>query len=214
MSFVVKRPRVVLLDLDGTLLDTLGDITLALGRALARHQRPEIPEPIVATMVGDGARTLVARALAAPPASAAVDAVLADFLAAYGDAPTSRTRLMPGALELLDALGARSIPAIVCTNKPGPLARIIVARVLGSLIFATLGGGDTERLKPDPQPIHAALSLASVPARDAWMVGDGAQDIAAARAAGVFAIGVRSGYGDVAAADLVIDTLRDLIRWL
>jgi phosphoglycolate phosphatase len=211
---VIRRPRAVLLDLDGTLLETLGDISAALNVALERHGRPRLPKATVASMVGDGARMLVSRAISTAPDDPEATVVLADFLAAYAANPTPETRWMPGARELLAALAERRIPAIVCTNKPGPLAREIVARMCGALVRATLGAGDTQRLKPDPEPILAALALASVTAEDAWMVGDGAQDIAAARAAGVFAVGLRGGYGQTKGADLEIDALDELIRWL
>ena len=211
---LIPRPRAVVFDLDGTLLDTLGDIALALGRALELHGRPAPDRDAVARMVGDGARVLVARALSAAPDAALTEAVLASFLDAYAADPTPATRLMPGAAELLAALRVRSIPAVVCTNKPGPLARLIVERIFGTQIVATFGGGDTARLKPDPEPIVASLTRVGVAQAAAWMVGDGPQDIAAARAAGVFAIGVRGGYGNAEGADLTIDALDELIASL
>jgi phosphoglycolate phosphatase len=210
----IPRPRGVVFDLDGTLVDTIDDITLALARALEQHGRRAPEREIVASMVGDGARVLVARALSAPPDSPAVELVLSSFLGAYAADPTPATRLMPGALGLLDALAARSIPAVVCTNKPGPLARTVVERMLGGMIAATLGAGDTARLKPDPEPVVAALARVGVGPADAWMIGDGPQDIAAARAALVFAIGYRGGYGKPEGADLAIDALDELLPYL
>ncbi len=207
---MVPHPSLVVLDLDGTLLDTLGDIALALEKTLDRHGLAAPRRDRVATMIGDGARVLLARATGGRPEE--MDELLATFLAEYAADPTPATRIMPGAIELLDALAARGIPAVVCTNKPGPLARTVVERVLGGRVARTLGGGDTARLKPDPQPILAALA-GLAPAR-AWMVGDGAQDVAAARAAGVTAIGVRGGYGDVSRADLVVERLDGLIPYL
>lgn len=210
MRALVPQPSLVIFDLDGTLLDTLGDIANALEKALLRHQFATPGREQVARMVGDGARVLCARATGLPPEE--VDEVLATFLAEYAADPTPATRWMPGAMELLDALAARGISAVVCTNKPGTLARVVVERMFGARIARTLGGGDTERLKPDPDPIRAALD--GVDPRRAWMVGDGAQDVAAARAAGVFAIGLRGGYGDITTADLVIDRLDALVPLL
>ena len=86
--------------------------------------------------------------------------------------------------------------------------------MLSGCVFATLGGGDTARLKPDPEPIHAALSAVRVAPADAWMVGDGLQDILAARAAGVFAIAFRGGYGKPEGEDLAIDALDELVAHL
>lgn len=210
----VPQPRAVVFDLDGTLVDTLDDITLALGRALAKHGKTALDREVVAGIVGDGARMLVARALSASPDSRDVDAMLRTFLDAYETDPTPGTRLMPGAIALLDALAARAIPAVVCTNKPARLARVVVEATLGDRIAATFGAGDTARLKPDPEPILAALARVGVAPGSAWMVGDGPQDIAAARAASVFAVWCRHGYGRAEGADLTIDALDELIQYL
>jgi len=210
----IPQPRAVVFDLDGTLIDTLDDITLALARTLEKHGRAALDRDVVATMVGDGARMLVARAVSAPADSRDVEAVLATFLDVYEADPTPASRPMPGALELLAALAARSIPAVVCTNKPGRLARVVVAATLGDRITATFGGGDTSRSKPHPEPIVAALARVGVAPDHAWMVGDGPQDVAAARAAAVFAVGYRHGYGSTKGADLEIDALDDLIPFL
>lgn len=207
---MVPYPSLVVLDLDGTLLDTLGDITIALEKTLARHGLAAPRREGVAGMIGDGARVLLSRATGLRPDE--TDGLLATFLVEYAADPTPATRIMPGALELLAALAARGIPAVVCTNKPGPLARTVVERVLGERVQRTLGAGDTARLKPDPEPILAALGGVD-PAR-AWMVGDGPQDVAAARAAGVAAIGVRGGYGDITSADLIVERLDELIPLL
>lgn len=105
------RVRGVVFDLDGTLLDALDDIRIGLNRTLERHGSPPRSGEEIARAVGDGARNLVARAMGfdalddrrARDAHARVDAVLADYLAEYERDPTPATRVMPGAIELLDA---------------------------------------------------------------------------------------------------------------
>lgn len=207
---MVPQPSLSIFDLDGTLLDTLGDISLALQRTLEKHGLGVPQRDAIARMVGDGARRLLSRATGRPVED--MDELLATFLAEYAADPTPETRVMPGTVALLDALAARRIPAVVCTNKPGPLARAVIERTLGARIERTLGGGDTARLKPHPEPILALLG-GHAPSR-VWMVGDGAQDILAARAAGVTAIGVRGGYGDISGAELVVSNLDELIPYL
>jgi len=172
-------------------------------------------------MVGDGARTLVARALQSleltdlEAGKKEIERVHATFLEEYAAHPAEHTRPSRGALELLDALARARVPAVVCTNKRGPLARRIIELTLGDRVTATVGGGDVPRLKPAPDLVLAALA-ASGGAGSAWMVGDAAQDVLAARAAGVTAIAVRNGYGDptalaAAGADLSIDDLAALV---
>jgi phosphoglycolate phosphatase len=208
-------PALIVFDLDGTLVDSLEDIAITLGRALAAHGRPAPARAALARMVGDGARTLVARAVG--PDADAVDRILVTYLAAYAADPTPATRAMPSAIEVLDALAARGIAAAVCTNKPTEVARQVVARLFDGRIERVVGADAATPLKPAPDLVRIALGEVS-PAR-AWMVGDGPQDVLAARAASVRSIAVRSGYGDPAAVaeagpDVTIDRLIDLLPLL
>lgn len=199
-------PRAVLFDLDGTLVDTLDDITIVLSRVLVSHGFPARGRAAVSRMVGDGARALVARAVDLALEDPKVAELTAAYVAAYEADPTPATKANPSAIELLDALAARKIPAIVVTNKPTNIARVVVERTFGARISATFGAGDTARLKPDPEPILAALAKIGVPPSPAvWMIGDGSQDMAAARAAGVRAIAYRGGYGAAEAEDSIGD---------
>lgn len=213
---IVPKPAGVIFDLDGTLLDTLDDIVLALQKTLRRHGL-EVPDgAAIARMVGDGARVLVGRAISRSAEDPLVSAVCQTFLELYTADPTPRTRLGDGADALLAALATRGIPAAVCTNKPGPLARTIVARMLGSRIVATVGGGDTAHLKPHPEPVLAAMAALDARA-PLWMVGDGEQDMVAAHSAGITSILLREGYGSrsrIGEANLVIDRLDELIPYL
>lgn len=167
-------------------------------------------------MVGDGAHALVARALAGVTDSEEeITRVHGAFLEEYAADPVKSTRPTRGSLELLDALARAGIPAVVCTNKRSSLARRIVDLTLGTRVHATIGGGDAPRLKPAPDLLLAGLA-ASGASGPAWMVGDAAQDVLAAHAAGLPAIALRNGYGDpqklvAAGPDLVVDDLAALI---
>ena len=195
----MELPRVVrcvVFDLDGTLLDTVDDIALNLRRALVAcgHDAPSVER--VRTMVGDGARVLVSRALGDAASEAEVSRVHARFLDEYALDPIPSTRVMPGAFALLDALNARQITSIVCTNKTRRIASLVVDRVLGNRVQGLVAGGDTPKLKPDAGPVLAALALAHATASDSVMIGDGTQDVRAVRAAGVACIGFHGGYGE------------------
>ncbi|HEX3596116.1 MAG TPA: HAD-IA family hydrolase [Polyangiaceae bacterium] len=206
--------RAVVFDLDGTLVDSRGDIVEAIEVALSRHGLA-LPSPdAIAGFVGDGARVLVARALGMETADPRVEPVLATYLEYYTAHPVEHTVPMPGALDALDALAP--MPLAVCTNKPRDIAEKVLARLGLSHRFAALaGGGDTPRHKPDPQPLQLiAEQLRILPSRLA-MVGDGVQDIACGRSAGALTVGVLGGFASfdallAAAPDLLVANLAEL----
>jgi phosphoglycolate phosphatase len=185
------NPSAVLFDLDGTIVDSGADIAAAANHALTSVDRAPLDEKVIAAFVGDGARMLVARALALSPEEPLVDRALTAFHRYYDDHPVVHTTLMPGAREVLDALGNR--PVALVTNKPRP-PTLAILRVLGlSERFATVRTGSDGPLKPDPRAILDVLRWMGIDPKDAWIVGDGEQDIRAGRAAGCQTVGVRGG---------------------
>ncbi|WP_407529686.1 phosphoglycolate phosphatase [Methylobacterium oryzisoli] len=210
-----SRFDAVLLDLDGTLIDSLGDLGFALDAVLEREGLRPVTAAEVRTMVGDGALALVRRALQATggdPDRAA--ALLPAFLAVYEPVAATRTRLFPGAAETVRRLGEAGFALAVVTNKPARATGLILEAVgLASSIHAVLGGDTLAHRKPAPEPVWEALRrLGTAPGR-AVLVGDMHHDIEAARAAGVAAILARYGYGrpdDAEAADAVIDDIGEL----
>jgi phosphoglycolate phosphatase len=203
------RPEAAIFDLDGTLVDSAGDIAAAVNHALEAEGRTRLPVAAVRRLVGDGARMLVARAFAQPPE--AVDRPLAIFHAYYTAHPCEETALMPGALAALDALAGARLALV--TNKPRD-ATLPVLEALGlAPRFAAIYAGGDGPLKPDPTAIRAVLGGVA-PGR-AWVIGDGPQDVAAGRAAGCFTVAVLGGYGDearlrAAAPDVVLASLAEL----
>jgi len=206
--------RAVLFDLDGTLIDSKGDIAAACNHALASLGRAQLPVDVIAGFVGDGARMLLARALARPPEDPVVDQALAVFHPFYEAHPADRTKLLPGAREALDALVDR--PIGIVTNKPRG-ATIAALSALGVLSrFAVVRTGSDGPLKPDARAVTAALDVVGVAPADAWMVGDGDQDILAGRAAGCFTVAVSGGFQSSAriaasAPDVVLESLHALV---
>ena len=210
-------PLAVVFDLDGTLIDSRGDIVAAVNYALARSGRPPLPAQVIVRYVGDGARTLIARSAQLPEASEDVDALLESFLAYYVKHPIDFTRWMEGAPEVLTELSALPDLALgICTNKP----RVTTDAVLTSLgiqdmfkvIFA---GGDLPVKKPSPEPLlHVAEGLGLTPA-SMVMVGDGPQDVECARRAGMRSVVVEGGYSPVervltAGPDVLLRNLSEL----
>jgi phosphoglycolate phosphatase len=191
----------MLLDLDGTLVDSVPDIAAALNRVLAARGLAPFSEAETAAMVGDGSDRLLARAFqarGAVPDAAALSELVDDY-AAHA---TVSTRLFPGIAAMLGDLHGRGWKLVVCTNKLTAPARTLLD-TLGILPMITaVGGADTvPARKPDPAHLLATLAAAGSDAASAVMLGDHANDVRAARAAGMPAIFAGWGYGPPAMAE-------------
>ncbi len=191
----------LLLDLDGTLVDSVPDIAAALNRTLAARGLAPFTERETAGMVGDGSDRLLARAFAARGAVPDAQA-LPDLVADYAANATVSTRLFPGVAETLAALHGQGWRLAVCTNKLEAPARVLLD-ALGILpLMAAVGGADTvPARKPDPAHLLVTLAAMGGDAGHAVMLGDHANDVLAARAAGMPAIFAGWGYGTPAMAE-------------
>src|SRR6185436_17967411 len=129
------KPKLVLFDLDGTLVDSAPDIAAALNAALAELGQPTHPLPVVTGYVGDGAAKLVERAVG--PSPELDQAVLVErFKAQYAANVCVATKVYPGITEALDGFAARGLPLAVLTNKPGELARSLLRALTLDARFA------------------------------------------------------------------------------
>jgi phosphoglycolate phosphatase len=212
-SATAERFPALLFDLDGTLIDSAPDLAAALNRVLASAGREMLPFIQVRGMIGNGARKLVERGYRAsggPPED--LDAETERFLSIYGRALACHTRVYDGVAETLAMLAARGHRLGIVTNKPfAPTLGVLQALDL-SRHFApehVVGGDSVATRKPDPEPLMALLDRMGHEAEAAIMIGDSANDIEAARAAGVRSIAVSYGYCRGAPADLGADRLVD-----
>jgi phosphoglycolate phosphatase len=193
--------RLAVFDLDGTLVDSAPDIHAALDRVMAARGLPGFTRTEVTAMIGDGARMLLDRALAAR-GQPYDPAALAAFLADPAAAGAIESRPFPGIPEALDQLQADGWRLAVCTNKPEVMAHALLRSLGLHGRFAAIGGGDSfATRKPDPGHLMATIAAAGGTQRGAVMIGDHRNDIAAARGAAIPCVFVGWGYGPLAMAD-------------
>ncbi len=180
------NPTGVLFDLDGTLLDSLGDIAAAMNAVLARRGHPAHPLDAYRRFVGDGIEMLVRRALPGALSESEVTAALQDMREEYAQRSVETTRPYPGVPELLDALVARRVPIGIVTNKPQQPAVAMVAALLGTWPFSVVvGARDGLPRKPDPTGAREAARQMGLHPASTWYVGDTAVDMLMAVAAGM-----------------------------
>lgn len=187
--------KCLVLDLDGTISDSLPDIAGALNRSLARHGKQALPLEQVRPMVGDGVATLFQRGYAARGLVPS-DEDMATGLADYTAHSTDETVLYPGALEALQALKAAGWHLAVCTNKPAEPARLLLDHLGVLPLLDAVGAGDSFPVKkPDPDHIRLTLKAAGGAMAEAVMIGDHHNDVAAGKGAGLPTIFAAWGYG-------------------
>jgi phosphoglycolate phosphatase len=206
----------VAFDLDGTLADTAPDLAAALNHALTRLGRDIVPPESVRYLVGQGARALLRRGLAATGGAPEelVERGFPVFIQYYGENICRGTRPYPGLEAALDLLSARGIALALCTNKPEGLTRKLLEALGWAARFDGVIGGDTLGCrKPDPAPLLEAIARAG--GGRAAFVGDSITDADTAKAAGIPFVAVSFGFSDRPVEELgaqaIIDSYDELI---
>lgn len=189
-------PQALILDLDGTLVDTLGDFVAVLGLTLADLGLPAVGRDFVEHTIGRGGEHLVRQTLAHVGAEPALfDRAWALYQQHYATVNGQHAAVYPGVVEGLEALRALGIPLAVLTNKPAAPARELLRRKgLGGFFAHVFGGDDFPRKKPDPLPLLKTCEALGTPPSATWMVGDSRNDAEAAHAAGCPLVLVTYGY--------------------
>ena len=209
--------RAAIVDLDGTMIDTLGDFEVALNRMLQDLGLPAIERPAIERLVGKGSEHLVRSVLARAGASLQLyDAAWVAYQRHYLDVNGMHSVVYPGVVEGLSWLKARGLRLACLTNKPTSFALpLLAAKGLDGYFSVVFGGDAFERKKPDPMPlVKTCEAVASAPAQT-LMLGDSSNDAAAARAAGCPVVLVTYGYNHgepvrSVDADGYVDSLGDL----
>jgi phosphoglycolate phosphatase len=214
---VFDRVSTIFFDLDGTLIDSVPDLALAVDAMLRQLGLPPRGEARVREWVGNGADNLIRRALAGDLAGEVpaerVECARPLFKAAYREHLCVHTRVYPGVREGLTTLRARGYRLACITNKPTEFAVPLVEQLgIGVFFEQVLGGDCTPAKKPAPDALLLTAERMRVPIGDVLMVGDSRNDVLAARHAGCPVAAVPYGYNhgeDIRAAqpDVVIDSL-------
>jgi len=198
INFDHSRFDAAIVDLDGTMVDTLGDFAEALNRMLRDLDLPPVPPAAIERMVGKGSEHLILSALAhvgAPAPATLFDRAWERYQHHYLEINGRHSAAYPGVVEGLKALRARGLRLACLTNKPTAFAKpLLAAKGLDGFFEQVFGGDAFERKKPDPLPLlKTCEALGTVPSRT-LMVGDSSNDARAARAAGCPVVLVTYGY--------------------
>jgi phosphoglycolate phosphatase len=203
--------RIVVFDLDGTLVDTAPDLINALNFILDREGLPAVPLASARNMIGAGARKLIERGLELEGRSMGFEDVTrltSDFIDYYAAHIADASRPFEGLESALDDLAARGYRFAVCTNKLEWLSKRLLDKLGLSARFSAICGADTFGVsKPDPVILQQTVARAGGQLSSAIMVGDAGPDIGVARRAGVPVIGVEFGYSEVPIAEFKPDRL-------
>ena len=205
--------KLLIFDLDGTLIDSLPDLVDATNHMRGGFGLSRLTSDAVRALVGQGVRSLVERALpGAPPLR--VDEGMSLFLGYNIAHITDKTRLYPGVVETLEALQGQGLALCVLSNKNVALCREVLSRLGIARFFQTVFGADSLPFrKPSPEPVLALLREFGVAAGECIMIGDSINDVAAGQGAGVVTAGCSYGYGDIselAGADYLLEDFPSL----
>jgi phosphoglycolate phosphatase len=203
----------IIFDLDGTLVDSLDDLTDATNAMLTRFGRGELTRREVRLLVGQGAKRLVERAMPDAAADEVEEGV--QLFLAYNDLHIAdRTRLYPGVRETLSILGEERLLSIISNKYEAHCRKLLAVLGVAGHFGAVLGADSLPFRKPSPEPVLKLLADCAVTAAETVMVGDSSNDIIAGQGAGVLTIACTYGYGDISElndADYRIDRFAELI---
>jgi phosphoglycolate phosphatase len=218
-QFEARRIRLIVFDLDGTLIDSRLDLIHSVNAMLRHLGRPELDGEVIASYVGDGAPALVRRALEETDDEAILRRGLEYFLVYYRAHKLDHTTVYEGIPQVLADIANSSEGVLrkmaVLSNKPvNPSRAIVEALGLGDFFVRVYGGNSFATKKPDPLGVLAILEETGVAANQALMVGDSSVDVLTGRNAGLWTCGVTYGFApqslEEVTPDVLVETPREL----
>ena len=212
--FDAHKIKLLVFDLDGTLIDSRLDLIHSVNAMLRHLDRPELPGDVVASYVGDGAPMLVRRALGDPQDEAFLDRGLQYFLDYYREHKLDYTHLYDGVKEALTAIrqsqNGNSRRMAVLTNKPvNPSRAIVEALGVAEFFTSVYGGNSFPTKKPDPQGLLTILREMNAAPEESVMIGDSSIDIVTGRNANLWTCGVTYGFAPHTLPDATPDVVAD-----
>jgi len=212
--------KLLIFDLDGTLVDSRVDLANSVNAMLRHYKKPELPNEVIGSYIGNGAPMLVRRALGDPDDEAYVQEALLYFMSYYREHKLDTTYVYDGIFHSLDAIvasrnGNSAVKMAVLSNKPVVPSRGIVESLgLGKYFFQVYGGNSFHTKKPDPAGVAALLEEAGARAEETAIIGDSDVDIITARNSGIYSVGVTYGLAphtlEDAPPDVLVDHPREL----
>jgi phosphoglycolate phosphatase len=210
--------RLFVFDLDGTLIDSMLDLSLSVNAVRERAGLAPLPHETIHTFIGDGARSLLHRALEGQTGEDELDDALWFFIRYYSEHALDHTAPYPGVIEGLERISSNGHSLAILTNKPARVSRDILTRMDLARYFPTIYGGNSfDTKKPDPLGLETILRECNAGPQQTLMVGDSPVDVATARNAGAWACGVTYGFHshmlEDAPPDFSVDSLTQLADW-
>lgn len=209
--------KAVIFDLDGTLLDTLEDLTDSVNYVLQKHGMPQRTIKEIRSFIGNGVPTLIARSVPENTDSETIKICIAEMLEYYSAHAEIKTKPYDGIAELLKELENRNVLTAVVTNKAEIPANILCKAKFGDIFTLVIGDNGIDRLKPEPDNVFRAMNELKINKEEALYVGDSDVDMLTATRAGLKSVGVTWGFRDEATlrqsgADFIINAPDELLN--
>ena len=208
--------KYVLFDMDGTVLDTLQDLTDAVNVTISKFGYPEKQGSEIAHFLGNGARHLIAAATGKEDGDGEVDIILKEYLPYYNAHCLDKTGPYPGIIELMHELKAKGVKMAVISNKPDAAVQDLSAELFPELLELSVGETADVKRKPAPDMVLKAMEELGAESDECVYVGDTEVDLATARNAGLPCIAVSWGFRSkeeliAAGAETIIDRPQEII---